>query len=46
MTPRLVLIRAGQPLSVAVVGGFVRRPAPSDGLVVMMADRDVFLPIE
>lgn len=29
-----------------VEGGFVRRHAPSDGLVVQTPERDVFLPVE
>ncbi len=39
-------VRAGAPISVEVAGGFVRRPAPADGVVVELADRDVFLPAD
>jgi hypothetical protein len=33
----------GEPYSRAVDGGVRRTPAPADGLVVVLADREVFL---
>lgn len=37
-------VRAGDEIIVEVEGGFVRRPAPCDGLAVETADRELFLP--
>jgi hypothetical protein len=42
-SPTIRAVRAGDEISVEVVGGFVRRHAPSDGVVVQMDDRDVFV---
>lgn len=36
-------VRTGDVISVAVEGGFIRRPVPSDGLVVSAPDRDLFI---
>jgi hypothetical protein len=44
--PVLRPVRAGEEIVVAVEGGFVRRAAPADGVVVEIADRDVFLPVD
>jgi hypothetical protein len=42
-SPVIRAVRAGDEISVSVLGGFVRRRAPSDGVVVQMDDRDVFV---
>jgi hypothetical protein len=42
-TPVIRAVRAGDEITVQVLGGFVRRRAPSDGVVVQMDDRDVFV---
>jgi len=39
----LRVVRAGDEISVEVEGGFVRRRAPSDGVLVQLDDRDVFI---
>jgi hypothetical protein len=39
-------VHAGDEISVQVEGGFARRPAPSDGVIVELPDRDVFLAAE
>jgi hypothetical protein len=39
-------VRAGDEIVVQVEGGFVRRPAPADGLVIATAERDVFVTAE
>jgi hypothetical protein len=39
-------VRAGQEITVAVEGGFARRAATGDGLLVELPDRDVFLPVD
>jgi hypothetical protein len=39
-------VRAGQEITVAVEGGFARRCATGDGLLVELPDRDLFLPVE
>jgi hypothetical protein len=39
-------VRAGDEITVAVEGGFARRRAPADGIVVQLPDRDVFLPVD
>jgi hypothetical protein len=44
--PELKPIRAGDEISVPVEGGFARRHAPSDGVLVALPDRDVFLPVD
>lgn len=36
-------VRKGVPFSREVQGGVYRTPAPSDGLVIDLADKDVFL---
>jgi hypothetical protein len=41
--PTIRAVRAGDEITVQVLGGFVRRRAPSDGVVVQMEDRDVFV---
>jgi hypothetical protein len=45
-TPELKPIRAGEEITVQVEGGFARRHAPSDGVMVALPDRDVFLAID
>jgi hypothetical protein len=42
-SPTIRAVRAGDEITVEVLGGFVRRHAPSDGVVVQMDDRDVFV---
>jgi hypothetical protein len=42
-SPIIRAVRAGDEVSVQVEGGFVRRRAPSDGIVVELPDRDVFV---
>jgi hypothetical protein len=44
--PQLKPVRAGDEISVQVEGGFARRHAPSDGVLVALPDRDVFLPVD
>jgi hypothetical protein len=44
--PLLRAVRAGEEISVQVDGGFVRRPAPSDGVVIELFERDVFVSAE
>ena len=39
-------VRAGEEISVAVEGGFVRRKAPVDGIAIETPERDIFLPVE
>ena len=39
-------VRAGDEITVEVQGGFARRKAPSDGVLVQMPDRDVFVGAE
>lgn len=39
----LRVVRAGDEISVEVEGGFARRRAPSDGVLVQLDDRDVFV---
>lgn len=41
--PLLRAVRADDEISVEVEGGFVRRRAPADGIVVELGDRDVFV---
>jgi hypothetical protein len=45
-SPVLRAVRAGDEISIPVEGGFARRAAPSDGLVIELADRDVFVPVD
>jgi hypothetical protein len=45
-TPPLRPVHAGEEISVAVEGGFARRRAPGDGLIVELPDRDLFLPVD
>src|SRR5205814_1244838 len=40
-SPTLRAVRAGDEITVQVLGGFARRRAPSDGVMVQMDDRDV-----
>ena len=42
-SPTLRAVRAGDEITVQVLGGFARRRAPSDGVMVQMDDRDVFV---
>jgi hypothetical protein len=44
--PVLRPVRAGDEITVQVEGGFARRRAPADGVVVELADRDLFLRAE
>jgi hypothetical protein len=41
--PTLRLVRADDEISVEVEGGFVRRRASADGVVIELGDRDVFV---
>ena len=45
-TPVLRPVRAGDEITVPVEGGFARRRASGDGLIVELPDRDVFLPVD
>lgn len=45
-TPTLRPVRAGDELTLAVENGYVRRRAPSDGVVIEMPDREVFVPAD
>jgi redox-regulated HSP33 family molecular chaperone len=45
-TPVVRAVREGDEISVAVAGGFARRRAPSDGVIVELGDRDLFVPVE
>jgi hypothetical protein len=45
-SPVLRPVRAGQEITVAVEGGFARRLATGDGLMVELPDRDLFLPVD
>lgn len=38
-------VRKGAPFTREVVGGVFRTPAPSDGLVVDLVDKDIFLEV-
>jgi hypothetical protein len=42
-SPLIRVVRAGDEISVEVEGGFVRRRAPTDGVLVQLEDRDVFV---
>jgi hypothetical protein len=42
-SPTIRAVRANDEITVQVEGGFARRRAPSDGVVVQLDDRDVFL---
>jgi hypothetical protein len=42
-SPVIRAVRAGDEITVEVEGGFVRRRAPSDGVVVQTGERDVFV---
>jgi hypothetical protein len=44
--PTIRAVRGGDEITVQVLGGFVRRRAPADGVVVQMDDRDVFVPAD
>ncbi|HYE58088.1 MAG TPA: hypothetical protein VD948_06265 [Rhodothermales bacterium] len=39
-------VLAGQPVTFEVEGGFYRRPAPADGLVVETDSTTIFVPLE
>jgi len=41
--PVIRSVRAGDDLSVEVEGGFVRRHAPADGVVIETPERDLFV---
>jgi hypothetical protein len=41
--PLLRTVRAGDEITVAVEGGFARRRAPTDGVIIQLSDRDLFL---
>jgi hypothetical protein len=45
-SPVLRAVRAGDEISVAVEGGFARRRAPTDGVLIALADRDVFVRVD
>ena len=45
-SPMIRAVRSGDEITVQVLGGFVRRRAPTDGVVVQMDDRDVFVDAE
>jgi hypothetical protein len=38
-------VRAGDEISVEVQGGFARRRAPTDGVIVQLPDKDVFVEV-
>ena len=42
-SPTIRVVRAGDEISVEVEGGFARRRAPSDGVMVQLIDRDIFV---
>lgn len=42
--PTYRAVRKGQPISVEVIGGFVQRPAPEDGIAVDWKNRSGFIP--
>jgi hypothetical protein len=44
--PTVRAVRAGDEISVEVEGGFARRRAPADGIVVELAEKDVFVTAE
>jgi hypothetical protein len=44
--PLLRAVRAGDEISVPVEGGFARHRAPSDGVILELPDRDVFLSVD
>jgi hypothetical protein len=44
-SPVLRAVRAGDEISIPVEGGFARRSAPSDGVIIELAERDVFVPV-
>lgn len=39
-------VREGEEIIVQVEGGFVRRPAPCDGVSVQTPERDLFVPAD
>jgi len=39
-------VLAGEEYSLAVEGGYVRRPVPADGIVIEEADSEIFLPAD
>ena len=42
-SPTIRAVRGGDEITLQVQGGFARRRAPSDGVMVQMEDRDVFV---
>lgn len=42
-SPMIRAVRADDEITVEVEGGFARRRAPSDGVVVQLSDKDVFI---
>jgi hypothetical protein len=42
-SPVIRAVRAGDEITVQVQGGFARRRAPHDGVVVQLDDRDIFV---
>jgi hypothetical protein len=43
---RVQFIRKGQLATFEVEGGFARKPAPSDGLLIELTTTSLFLPVE
>lgn len=43
--PTIRAVAAGDPIPVRVMGGYIRRPAPSAGLLVETPDDAMFLPL-
>jgi hypothetical protein len=42
-SPVVRAVRAGDEITVEVEGGFARRRAPTDGVLIQLVDRDVFV---
>jgi hypothetical protein len=42
-SPVVRAVRANDEITVEVEGGFARRRAPTDGILVQLPDRDVFI---
>jgi hypothetical protein len=42
-SPTIRTVRADDEITVPVEGGFARRRAPADGILVQLTDRDVFV---
>jgi hypothetical protein len=45
-SPTIRAVRAEDEITVEVEGGFARRRAPTDGIIVQLPDRDVFVTAE